>query len=146
MSPTSASIAAVSAEAGEIYVNPLAQHSELEWRFVLAHEMLHAALRHGERCGMRDPYLWNVACASSPPCAGAGSATCSTTRRCPGTPSWPAGSTSTSSPRRSAAPTPAPRAGRRRVPGYRAPAGCAPRRSCARPRSGSFSTPRAPWT
>ncbi|MEV0233521.1 hypothetical protein [Nonomuraea sp. NPDC050786] len=56
------SIAAVSAEAGEIYINPLARHSEPEWRFVLAHEMLHAALRHGERCGMRDPYLWNVAC------------------------------------------------------------------------------------
>ncbi|TMR92017.1 DUF2201 family putative metallopeptidase [Nonomuraea basaltis] len=56
------SIAAVSAEAGEIYVNPLAHHSEPEWRFVLAHEMLHAALRHGERCGLRDPYLWNVAC------------------------------------------------------------------------------------
>ncbi|NUO98635.1 MAG: hypothetical protein HOV96_34945 [Nonomuraea sp.] len=56
------SIAAVSAEAGEIYVNPLAVHSEREWRFVLAHEMLHAALRHGERVGMRDPYLWNVAC------------------------------------------------------------------------------------
>ncbi|WP_221762744.1 DUF2201 family putative metallopeptidase [Nonomuraea sp. WAC 01424] len=56
------SIAAVSAEAGEIYVNPLAEHTEHEWRFVLAHEMLHAALRHGERVGMRDPYLWNVAC------------------------------------------------------------------------------------
>ncbi|MDP4504503.1 vWA domain-containing protein [Nonomuraea turcica] len=58
----SISIAAVSAEAGEIYINPLAHHSEDEWRFVLAHEMLHAALRHGERCGLRDPYLWNVAC------------------------------------------------------------------------------------
>ncbi|MGI5283186.1 DUF2201 family putative metallopeptidase [Nonomuraea polychroma] len=58
----SISTAAVSAEAGEIYINPLAKHSEPEWRFVLAHEMLHAALRHGERCGMRDPYLWNVAC------------------------------------------------------------------------------------
>ena len=32
-----------------------------EWRFVLAHEMLHAALRHGDRVGPRDPYLWNVA-------------------------------------------------------------------------------------
>ncbi|WP_219460328.1 vWA domain-containing protein [Nonomuraea rhizosphaerae] len=56
------SIAAVSAEAGEVYVNPLAQHTEEEWRFVLAHEMLHAALRHGERVGPREPYLWNVAC------------------------------------------------------------------------------------
>lgn len=56
------SIAAVSAEAGEIYVNPLTVLSLEEWRFVLAHEMLHAALRHGERIGGRDAYLWNVAC------------------------------------------------------------------------------------
>ena len=55
-------IAAVSASAGEIYVNPLRQMSEPEWRFVLAHEMLHAALRHGDRAGPRDPQLWNVAC------------------------------------------------------------------------------------
>ncbi|MET8149742.1 hypothetical protein ACIBSW_29250 [Actinoplanes sp. NPDC049668] len=56
------SVAAVSAEAGEIYVNPLRQLSEAQWRFVLAHEMLHAALRHGDRVGPREPYLWNVAC------------------------------------------------------------------------------------
>ncbi|MET8866745.1 hypothetical protein ABZW11_27710 [Nonomuraea sp. NPDC004580] len=56
------SIAAVSAEAGEIYVNPLSRQTEPGWRFVLAHEMLHAALRHGERAGLRDAYLWNVAC------------------------------------------------------------------------------------
>ena len=56
------SIAAVSAEAGEIYVNPLARLSDLQWRFVLAHEMLHAALRHADRVGPRDPRLWNVAC------------------------------------------------------------------------------------
>ncbi|WP_344969841.1 vWA domain-containing protein [Streptosporangium fragile] len=55
------SIAAVSSEAAEIYVNPLAGLSAGEWRFVLAHEMLHAALRHGERAGGRDPHLWNVA-------------------------------------------------------------------------------------
>ncbi len=55
------SIAAVSAASGEIYVNPPAGLSTPEWRFVLAHEMLHAALRHGERTGGRDPYLWNVA-------------------------------------------------------------------------------------
>ncbi|MER5641073.1 hypothetical protein ABT095_29490 [Kitasatospora sp. NPDC002227] len=54
-------IAAVNAEAGEIYLNPLRHYSEEEWRFILAHEMLHAALRHGERCGGRDPYLFNVA-------------------------------------------------------------------------------------
>lgn len=56
------SIAAVDAALGEIYVNPLAGLSEAQWRFVLAHEMLHAALRHGDRVGGRDPYLWNVAC------------------------------------------------------------------------------------
>ncbi|WP_327412571.1 vWA domain-containing protein [Streptomyces sp. NBC_01233] len=55
------SIAAVSATAGEIYINPLRTFEDEEWRFVLAHEMLHAALRHGERCGARDPYLHNVA-------------------------------------------------------------------------------------
>ncbi|MEX3107428.1 MULTISPECIES: hypothetical protein [unclassified Streptomyces] len=56
------SVAAVDAGAGEIYVNPLCQLDDEEWRFVLAHEMLHAALRHGDRCGPRDPYLFNVAC------------------------------------------------------------------------------------
>ncbi|MFJ8110599.1 hypothetical protein [Streptomyces sp. NPDC096132] len=55
-------IAAVNAEAGEIYINPLHRLEDDEWRFVLAHEMLHAALRHGDRCGTRDPYLFNVAC------------------------------------------------------------------------------------
>ncbi|MFE9123932.1 hypothetical protein ACFYOF_00750 [Streptomyces sp. NPDC007148] len=56
------SVAAVNAEAGEIYINPLRQFEDEEWRFVLAHEMLHAALRHGDRCGTRDPYLFNIAC------------------------------------------------------------------------------------
>ncbi|MCL6669043.1 hypothetical protein M8J74_11570 [Streptomyces panaciradicis] len=56
------SVAAVNPEAGEIYVNPLRQLDDEEWRFVLAHEMLHAALRHGDRCGTRDPYLFNIAC------------------------------------------------------------------------------------
>ncbi|QKZ17511.1 vWA domain-containing protein [Streptomyces chartreusis] len=55
-------VAAVNAEAGEIYINPLRQFEPEEWRFILAHEMLHAALRHGDRCGTRDPYLFNVAC------------------------------------------------------------------------------------
>ncbi|GAB2663597.1 vWA domain-containing protein [Kribbella swartbergensis] len=54
-------VAAVNAAAGEIYVNPLIDLTQNEWRFVMAHEMLHAALRHGERVGWRDPYLWNVA-------------------------------------------------------------------------------------
>ncbi|WP_328437619.1 hypothetical protein OHA71_10970 [Streptomyces sp. NBC_00444] len=56
------SVAAVDAEAAEIYINPLRELDDEEWRFVLAHEMLHAALRHGDRCGPRDPYLFNVAC------------------------------------------------------------------------------------
>lgn len=55
------SIAAVDPQAAEIYVNPLARLSEPECRFVIAHEMLHAALRHGDRVAHRDPYLWNVA-------------------------------------------------------------------------------------
>lgn len=54
-------IAAVDAERAEIYINPLAPLSTEEWRFVLAHEMLHAALRHSDRVGTRDPFLWNVA-------------------------------------------------------------------------------------
>ncbi|WP_043465654.1 hypothetical protein [Kitasatospora sp. MBT66] len=54
-------VAAVDSEAGEIYVNPLRRYSDEEWRFVLGHEILHAALRHGERRGGRDPFLFNVA-------------------------------------------------------------------------------------
>ncbi|MER6423684.1 hypothetical protein [Streptomyces sp. NPDC001137] len=56
------SVAAVNAEAGEIYINPLRRFDDEEWRFILAHEMLHAALRHGDRCGTRDHYLFNIAC------------------------------------------------------------------------------------
>ncbi|MFI6333876.1 hypothetical protein [Streptomyces sp. NPDC050535] len=55
------SVAAVDAEAAEIYINPLREFDDEEWRFVLAHEMLHAALRHSDRCGTRDPYLFNIA-------------------------------------------------------------------------------------
>ncbi|MFB9688039.1 DUF2201 family putative metallopeptidase [Amycolatopsis plumensis] len=55
-------LAAVDAEHGEIHVNPAADLTAEEWRFVLAHEMLHAALRHDRRAFGRDPYLWNVAC------------------------------------------------------------------------------------
>ena len=56
------SVAAVSPHMKEIYINPNARLEEKEWRFVLAHELLHAALRHDLRCGDRDPYLWNIAC------------------------------------------------------------------------------------
>ncbi|WP_410635765.1 DUF2201 family putative metallopeptidase [Amycolatopsis sp. cmx-4-83] len=55
-------VAAVDAGHGEIYVNPNAALTAEEWRFVLAHEMLHAALRHDRRALGREPYLWNVAC------------------------------------------------------------------------------------
>jgi predicted metal-dependent peptidase len=55
-------IAAVDATCAEIYVNPLAGLDEPQWRFVLAHELLHAGLRHGQRALGRQPYLWNVAC------------------------------------------------------------------------------------
>lgn len=55
-------IAAVDASHGEIYANPACALTLEEWKFVLAHEYLHAGLCHHERCQGRDPYLWNVAC------------------------------------------------------------------------------------
>lgn len=55
-------IAAVNARLQELYVNPGCRLSFEEWKFVLAHEFLHAALRHDVRREGRDPILWNVAC------------------------------------------------------------------------------------
>lgn len=55
-------IAAVSAADAEIYVNPSAGLTLEEWKFVLAHEYLHAGLQHHARRNGRDPYLWNIAC------------------------------------------------------------------------------------
>jgi len=55
-------VAAISPSAAELYVNPLCGLSEDECRFVIAHELLHAGLRHDTRSGGRDPWLWNVAC------------------------------------------------------------------------------------
>lgn len=55
-------IAAVDASLGEIYANPTCGFTEEEWKFVLAHEYLHAGLCHHKRCQGRDSYLWNVAC------------------------------------------------------------------------------------
>ncbi|MEO8396030.1 MAG: peptidase, partial [Chloroflexota bacterium] len=55
-------VAAVDAEAGELFMNPAAGLDEEECRFVMAHELLHVALRHHARRQGRDPYLWNVAC------------------------------------------------------------------------------------
>jgi predicted metal-dependent peptidase len=53
-------VAAVSEAAEEIYLNPAAGLDEVEARFVLAHELLHVGLRHGDRRQGRDPQLWNV--------------------------------------------------------------------------------------
>ncbi len=55
-------IAAVDATCGEIYANPSCGLTFEEWKFVLAHEYLHAGLCHHERCQGRNHYLWNVAC------------------------------------------------------------------------------------
>jgi predicted metal-dependent peptidase len=55
-------VAAVDAEAREVYFNPRIGWSENEARFVIAHELLHAGLRHQARTQGRDPFLWNVAC------------------------------------------------------------------------------------
>ena len=56
------SVAAVSAEDGEVYMNPAAALDEHECRFVMAHELLHVGLGHHGRRRGRDAYLWNVAC------------------------------------------------------------------------------------
>ena len=55
-------VAAISPAAAELYVNPLCGLEDSERRFVIAHELLHAGLRHDTRSGGRDPWLWNVAC------------------------------------------------------------------------------------
>jgi predicted metal-dependent peptidase len=55
-------VAAISPAAAELYVNPYTGLEQGERRFVIAHELLHAALRHDTRGGGRDPWLWNVAC------------------------------------------------------------------------------------
>ena len=56
------SIAAVNSYSREIFLNPAAHLTPGELRFVIAHELLHASLRHDVRRESRDPYLWNVAC------------------------------------------------------------------------------------
>ncbi len=55
-------VGAVSDDAQEIYLNPANLSGEDQYRFVLAHELLHAGLRHGDRSGGRDPRWWNAAC------------------------------------------------------------------------------------
>jgi len=56
------STAAVSPSLSEIYITKTTYLNQSELRFVLAHEILHAALRHDARQEWRDAYLWNVAC------------------------------------------------------------------------------------
>ncbi len=56
------SVAAIDIEKREIYVNTTTKLSFEEWKFVLAHEYLHAGLMHHERCEGREPFLWNAAC------------------------------------------------------------------------------------
>lgn len=59
---TDVEVAAVNVVDGEIYVNRAAGLNLAEWKFVMAHEYLHAGLQHHARQQGRDPYLWNVAC------------------------------------------------------------------------------------
>lgn len=56
------SVAAVSEELREVYINPAAVVTLEDAKFVVAHELLHVGLRHDTRRRGRDPYLWNVAC------------------------------------------------------------------------------------
>ena len=55
-------VAAISDQTREIYVNSRVKLSEGEARFVMAHELLHAGLRHSHRRQGRDAWLWNIAC------------------------------------------------------------------------------------
>lgn len=55
-------VAAICISEGKIYANPAAGLSEEEWRFVLAHEYLHAGLNHHRRCQGREFAIWNIAC------------------------------------------------------------------------------------
>jgi predicted metal-dependent peptidase len=55
-------IAAISPSTGVLYLNGDARLTADERRFVVAHELLHAGLRHDTRHGGRDLWLWNVAC------------------------------------------------------------------------------------
>lgn len=56
------SVAAVDAQAKELFINPSAGLRGEQMRFVMAHELLHVGLRHDARRQGRDAFLWNVAC------------------------------------------------------------------------------------
>lgn len=55
-------IAAISASDQVIYFNKNFPLNFKQVLFVMAHELLHVGLAHQERCGFRDPYIWNIAC------------------------------------------------------------------------------------
>ena len=55
-------VAAVDVGNAVIYLNPATPLEPEERKFVLAHEYLHAGLRHDSRGRGRDPLLWNIAC------------------------------------------------------------------------------------
>ena len=55
-------VAAVNCQLRELYITPECRLYLEGWKFILAHEFLHAALRHDVRRQDRDPVLWNVAC------------------------------------------------------------------------------------
>lgn len=54
-------VAAVDTQSREIFFNPGAGLSDEEYKFVMAHELLHVGLRHDVRRNSRDPFLWNIA-------------------------------------------------------------------------------------
>lgn len=56
------SVAAIDVENKQIFINPAGGLTNEEYRFVMAHELLHAGLRHDTLRQGREPYLWNVAC------------------------------------------------------------------------------------
>lgn len=56
------SIAAVDETMRTIYLNPRVGLTKQELCFVIAHEVLHVALRHDSRRRGRDHFLWNAAC------------------------------------------------------------------------------------
>jgi predicted metal-dependent peptidase len=55
-------IAAISPGTQTLYLRGDVIMSADERRFIVAHELLHAGLRHDTRSGGRDAWLWNIAC------------------------------------------------------------------------------------
>ena len=53
------SVAAICPQLQEIYINPYCKYNTAEWRFILAHEYLHAALRHDDGAA-RDAFFRNA--------------------------------------------------------------------------------------